>query len=500
MPDFILQVKLLSKNYAMTQALDQVSIDVLRGSVHALCGENGAGKSTLIKILTGAEEPSSGTIEFNGVSYRKLSPSQSMGLGISAIYQEFSLVPSLTVAENIFLGREINRFGFHDISLMNKEAEKLCKEIGVDLDVGTRVSELGVAQQQIVEILKAISKNSSFIIMDEPTAPLTIKEIDVFFNIIRKLKESSTTILFISHKLEEVFELCDQVTVLCDGRHITTKDTKTVTKAELIKDMVGREVNDIYPHKSSCKNETILEVEHLYANKLYDISFELHRGEILGFGGLVGAGRTELARILFGADHFLEGKIKLFNKSYCPKSPDDALRRGIGLIPEDRKQQGIIGNLSVKENIVAASYYDFAPRLFIKEKKVREVANKFVERLKIATPTIEKQVRYLSGGNQQKTVLSKVLQMNCDIFIFDEPTRGIDIGAKQEIYSLMTNLASQGKSIIMISSEIPELMGMSDRIIVMADGRITGCLNKEQFSQETILSMASVDWNQEEKL
>lgn len=500
MPDFILQVKQLSKNYAMTQALDQVSIDVLRGSVHALCGENGAGKSTLIKILTGAEEPSSGTIEFNGVSYRKLSPSQSMGLGISAIYQEFSLVPSLTVAENIFLGREINRFGFRDISLMNKEAEKLCKEIGVDLDVGTRVSELGVAQQQIVEILKAISKNSSFIIMDEPTAPLTIKEIDVFFNIIRKLKESSTTILFISHKLEEVFELCDQVTVLCDGRHITTKDTKTVTKAELIKDMVGREVNDIYPHKSSCKNETILEVEHLYANKLYDISFELHRGEILGFGGLVGAGRTELARILFGAGHFLEGKIKLFNKSYCPKSPDDALRRGIGLIPEDRKQQGIIGNLSVKENIVAASYYDFAPRLFIKEKKVREVANKFVERLKIATPTIEKQVRYLSGGNQQKTVLSKVLQMNCDIFIFDEPTRGIDIGAKQEIYSLMTNLASQGKSIIMISSEIPELMGMSDRIIVMADGRITGCLNKEQFSQETILSMASVDWNQEEKL
>ena len=492
MTNVLLKVNGLSKNYALTKALDNVSFEIMRGEIHALCGENGAGKSTFIKLLTGAEEPSSGIIEFEGNNYKKLTPNQSFNLGITAIYQEFSLIPYLTVTENIFFGREISRHGIRNIKKMNDEAKRLCDEMGVCLDIKARVCDLGVAQQQIIEILKAVSKKSKFIIMDEPTAPLTLSETDVFFKIIRKLRDNNTTILFISHKLEEVFDICDRVTVFCDGKYIVTKDINDINRKQLIYYMVGREIADTYPAPASSHGEIVLKVNNVSNHHIKDVSFELKRGEILGFGGLVGAGRTELVRLIFGADKMLSGSMELFGKKYVPDSPHAALQAGIGLIPEDRKNQGIIRDLSVNENIVFASLIGFAKSGVINAKKMEDCTRGYINELRIATPNLRQKVKLLSGGNQQKVVLAKILATNCEILIFDEPTRGIDVGAKQEIYKLMCQLIDAGKSIIMVSSEMPELIGMSDRIIVMSNGRIAGIVDKAEFSQERLLEIASI--------
>lgn len=491
MEDIILRVRNISKHYPGVRALDDVSFEVRRGEVHAICGENGAGKSTLIKILTGAIEPTSGTIEFNGKTYERLNPKQAMELGISVIYQEFSLVPYLTVAENIFYGREIKKGVIRDLKEMDAKAKALCKDMGIELDVNKRVCDLGVAYQQIVEILKAVSRNTEFIIMDEPTAPLTIKETEVFFRIIEKLKKENVTIIFISHRLEEVFELCDRATVFCDGKYIVTKDVKDLNRRQLISYMVGRELSDDYPVPDRKIGETVMEVRNLTNKNVKDVSFEIKRGEILGFGGLVGAGRTELARALYGADPVQKGEIIFKGQPYHPKTPRTGLNIGIGLIPEDRKAQGVVLSRPIRENIVYSILKRITRLSFINKKKEQQYVDKYIKEMNIKTPSPEQLVQNLSGGNQQKVVLAKAMATECDLLIFDEPTRGIDVGAKQEIYGLMCRLVEAGKSIIMISSEMSELLGMSDRIIVMSNGHIAGELSKEEYSQARVLEMAS---------
>ena len=491
MRDVILKINEVSKNYPGVKALNKVSFEVERGKIHAICGENGAGKSTLIKILTGAIEPSGGSIEFNGKTYTKLTPRQSMGIGISVIYQEFSLIPSLTVAENIFYGREIKKGILRDLPAMQKKARELCEEMGVDIDVNKRVCDLGVAWQQIVEILKAVSLHSELVIMDEPTAPLTVRETKVFFNIIQKMRKDNITIIFISHRLEEVFEICDDVTILMDGRYVTTKPVAEIDRKQLISYMVGRELRDDYPRPKTEPGEVVLRAENITNSRVKGASFELRKGEILGFGGLVGAGRTELARAIFGADPITDGKVFFKGKEYKPTNPGASLDAGIGLIPEDRKRQGVVLGLSIRENIVYSILKRISKGSVVSKKQEKNVVDRYVEELRIKTPDVNQLVSKLSGGNQQKVVLAKMLATDCDVLIFDEPTRGIDVGAKQEIYSLMCQLAEAGKAIIMISSEMPELIGMSDRIIVMSNGYICQELQRDEYNQERILEIAS---------
>jgi len=491
MDDLILRVHGLCKYYSGVRALDDVSLDVKRGEVHAICGENGAGKSTLIKLLSGAVEPSGGDINFEGVYYAKLTPRQAMNLGIVVIYQEFSLIPYLSVAENIFYGRELQRHGIRSIARMNAEASKLCEGMGVDIDITAQVRSLGVALQQIVEIVKAVSHRSKLIIMDEPTAPLTANETRIFFQIVDRLKRSGTTIIYISHRLEEVFEVCDRVTVLCDGRYVVTRKASEITRKQLISYMVGRELADDYPAPSHKPGEVVFQVERLGNRSISEVTFALRRGEILGFGGLVGAGRTELARAIFGADRIRTGRMTLLGKPYAPSSPQGALTAGIGLIPEDRKNHGVISGFSVEDNILYSSLEKYSKLLKIDRKMGRQLALSSIKGLNIRTPSPLQLLKNLSGGNQQKVVLAKMLATDCSVLIFDEPTRGIDVGAKREIHSLMCNLADKGHSIIMISSDMPELLGMSTRIMVMSGGCIVGELQRGEFSQEHILELAS---------
>ena len=488
----ILKVNHISKYYSGVKALDDVSFEIQEGEMHALCGENGAGKSTLIKILTGAIRPTSGNFEFDGATYTEMNPGKAMEAGIRAIYQEFTLVPYLSVADNLFFGREPVKGIIRDRKKAEEETRKLCESIGISIDPKAKVESLGIAQQQIVEILKAVSNKAKFFIMDEPTAPLTVNETETFFKIIRQLKENGATIIFISHRLEEVFELCDRVTVFCDGKFVVTKDVKDVDRKQLISYMVGRELADTYPEGDMASEENILEVKGLTNSKLKDVSFYLKKGEVLGFGGLVGAGRTEMARALFGADPVKKGELILKGKPYSPKNPSNALAHGIGLIPEDRKTQGLIMEMSVEGNTTISILKQMVTNLIsLNKKKEHECSRKYIEELKIKTPSAGQLVKNLSGGNQQKVVLAKMMAADCDVLIFDEPTRGIDVGAKQEIYTLMREITSKGKSIIMISSDMPELIGMSDRIIVMSNGSVSGELNRGEFAQETILEYAS---------
>lgn len=491
--DVILSVSGLSKYYAKVKALDDINLEIKRGEILALCGENGAGKSTFIKLLTGAEAPSSGTITYDGHTYQELNPILSMSLGISAVYQEFSLIPYLSIAENIFYGREPKNGPVLKRREIFARAQKLFDDMGMHINVRQRVCDIGVAYQQLVEILKAVSRKPKFIILDEPTAPLTLKETAIFLNIVKKLKESKTTIIFISHRLEEVFEICDRAAVFMDGKFVTCKDVKDFTMKTLISSMVGREISGDYPEPRKTTDEVVLECRNLCNDHVHDVNFVLHKGEIIGFGGLVGAGRTETARALFGADPIKSGEILLNGNKYVPKSPRHALKCGVGLIPEDRKSQGVLLGLVVRENVVFSSLPKYLKMGFIIDgKREKNATAGYIKELNIKTPSMEQLVRNLSGGNQQKVVLARILSTDCDVLIFDEPTRGIDVGAKQEIYQLMCELANQGKAIIMISSEMPELIGMSQRIYVMSEGTITAELKRGEFSQEKILEMASV--------
>lgn len=494
MAETILTFNHITKLFPGVCALDDVSMEFSKGEIHAIVGENGAGKSTLIKILAGAHAPTSGTLHVLGREFTASShytPVESMKLGISVIYQEFNLIPYLTVAENVFYGRELTAKGLLRKKYMEDETRKLCTAMGVDLDPSTQVKDLSVAYQQIVEIVKTLSWEAKIVVMDEPTAPLTNTEIGFLFSIVKKLKEKGVTILYISHRLEEVFEICDRVSVMRDGKYIATEETEHVSKADLIRLMIGRTLNETFRTESHRLSDVMLSVRNLTTDKLKDISFNVYHGEILGLGGLVGSGRTETARAIFGADPLIAGEIYLGSKKVSIRKPSDAIAHGLGLLPEDRKRHGVILGMQVKENISHSILRSLTRFGMLQNKRERELASGLKDSLRIKTPRISMKALNLSGGNQQKVVLAKWLATQSDVLLFDEPTRGIDVGAKQEIYSLMHNLTKEGKSIIMISSEMPELIGMSDRIVVMNEGRLGGILEKEEFSQERILQIAS---------
>ena len=488
----ILELRHITKLYPGVVALDDVSLGFSRGEVHAIVGENGAGKSTFIKVITGAIAPTQGTLIFEGKQIEDNTPQKSMALGITAIYQELNLLKHLTVAENIYYNRYRKKRGLIDFRGMEEDAAKVLDRLGVKIDPKMLVKDLSVGYQQLVEIAKSLSQDVKVMIMDEPSAALTNSELEYLFEIVKTLKQEGMAILYISHRMEEIFQLCDKVSVFRDGHYIKTMDVKDTTQEELIRLMVNRELNDTFPEFIPDRGEKVLEVQNVCTELLKEVSFEAYRGERLGFAGLVGAGRTETARAVYGADKMQKGEIRIKGRSVNIQSPEDAIKHGIALIPEDRKQQGLFLNMSVKDNIS----FVYAPRItnvlgLINGNKEEEACRQQIEKLTVKTPTMRQLVKNLSGGNQQKVILGKWLLMNCDIIIFDEPTRGIDVGAKQEIYELINELARQGKAVILISSELPELMGMSDRVIVMAEGRISGELKKEQIHQEKILELAS---------
>lgn len=486
----VLRMNHITKYYPGVTALDDVSLVVREGEVHALLGENGAGKSTLIKVLSGAVGNDEGTIELNGQTYEKMTPAVSRKNGIEVIYQEYNLIPGLTVAENVFLGSKMH--GLTDLKEQAAKTQEILDQYKIDLNPRALVGSLSTAKQQLVEITKAISKKPKIVVMDEPTAQLTMAEVEKLYQIIRDLKSRGTSIIYISHRLEELFEVTDNITIMRDGKYITTLNTPEVTRDQLITLMVGRELKKDGPRTSQAKDEVVLKAEHISGYSNTDCSFELHRGEILGFAGLVGAGRTELMRVIFGADKKLGGKVYVNGKEVHIKSPEDAIRCGIGLIPEDRKMQGLFLRSSIEWNISMGNIRRLTSHGVISRKKIRDQAQMYEQALNIKTPSLEQLAGNLSGGNQQKVVLAKVLAANTEIVIFDEPTRGIDVGAKAEIYELMNHLLDEGKSIIMVSSDMEELLGMSDRIIVLSEGRITGELKREDFKQEAIMNLASV--------
>lgn len=489
MGNVVLQMKHITKRYPGVVALNDVSVEFEKGQVHALLGENGAGKSTLIKVLSGAVENDEGRICIDGKEYEKMTPLLSRTHGVEVIYQEYNLIGSLTVAENICLGSKMH--GLSNKKEMIAVTRALFDQYQIAINPKSYVRDLSPAQQQLVEISKAISKDAKIIVMDEPTAQLTMSEVQKLYEIIRNLKKKDVTIIYISHRLEELFEITDCVTIMRDGCYVTTVKTGETDRDKLIALMVGRELTNTYPDRDCMKNEVVLEVKDVSGYRNDRVSFQLHKGEILGLSGLVGAGRTELARVIFGADKKLGGSVYIYGKETNIKSPQDAIKAGIGLIPEDRKEQGCFLNMTIEWNIAISNIRNLTVNRLVSKKRIQESAEDFQKKLNIKTPSIKQRVGNLSGGNQQKVVLAKVLATNSDIIIFDEPTRGIDIGARHEIYTLMTELVESGKSIIMISSDMEELLGMSDRIIVLSEGRVTGEVQKEDFSQETVLSLAS---------
>lgn len=489
-----LEMRTITKTYPGVRALDGVDFSVRPGEVHALVGENGAGKSTLMKILAGAQPKDSGEIFIDGRPAQIDSPQSAMALGISIIYQEFNLVKYMSAAENIFLGREPKGRlpGFVDFGRMYKDAQEVIDQLGVPLSVRTPVSRLSIAQQQMVEIAKATSRKSQIIAMDEPSATLTEHELDSLFSLIRQLKEQGVSIIYISHRLEEIFEIADRVTVLRDGNLVGTVDVTDTNREEIIKMMVGRELKDKIPKKEVPIGEPALTVTGLNrAGVLHDISFAVRQGEILGLAGLVGAGRSEVARAIFGANPIDSGEIRLNGNRVEIRSPRDAINLGIGLVTEDRKTLGLIMGMALRENVSMANLGVLSRLGFINRGKERAAASRYVTDLMIKTPSVEQQVQNLSGGNQQKVVLAKWLFTQSKVLIFDEPTRGIDVGAKTEIYNLMNRLAENGAAIIMISSELPEVLGMSDRILVMHEGRVAGELSREEATQEAIMHLAT---------
>lgn len=487
----ILEMKHITKIYPGVIALDDVSLEFYRGEIHAIVGENGAGKSTFIKTITGAITATEGDIFFEKKYLTGGCPEAALDAGISAIYQEFNLFPYLSVAENIFFGRYLKKGAFIDYKEMNRCTKEILDQLGVRVDPSTQVKNLSVGYQQIVEIAKAISRNVKLLIMDEPSAPLTDNEIKHMFKIIQGIKERGVAVIYISHRLEEIFEICDKVSVFRDGKYITTKNTSETDIDDLVFTMVNRKMEEQFPPRNVIRKETVLEVKDLCTEAVYNISFELHKGEILGLAGLVGAGRTEVVRALYGADKKKRGDIYLNGRKVIINSPKDAVKMGIGLIPEDRKRQGVLLGMSLQKNITFANMRRIAKYGVINEREDQEVSEKYIRSLQIKTSGAKQIVKNLSGGNQQKVVLAKWLYTECDILIFDEPTRGIDIGAKQEIYQLMNRLVESEKAIIMITSEMPELLGMADRIVVMHEGKITGILDKGEATQERIMALSS---------
>lgn len=496
MPNAIVEMKSISKAFPGVQALLDCNLEVRKGEVHALLGENGAGKSTLMKILTGIYEADSGEIFFEGEKVSVNSVLDARSLGITMIHQELNLLSNLTIAQNIFIGKEQKKHGiFLDEKGIIEKTSALLEKVNLHVSPTTSVSELTIAQQQMVEIAKAISYNSKLIIMDEPTSPLSSNEIDSLFSIIREMKENGISIVYISHRMDEIKRICDRATILRDGQYITTVDVDKTPLEDIISAMVGRKIAYIRNQrdKSKISESAALSVENLnWGKRVRDVSFSVKKGEILGFAGLIGAGRTETARLIFGAERPHSGNIYVNGKKVKIQSPHDAVKHGICYLSEDRKQYGLITEMSVKDNITIASLERLCKKLgFIDQKKCSQVATEYSTKLKVKTPEMNSLVKSLSGGNQQKIVVAKWLLRDTDVLIFDEPTRGIDIGAKDEICDLLVELADMGKAVIMISSEMQEILRVCDRIIVMHEGKVTGELDADEATQEDILRLAS---------
>jgi ribose transport system ATP-binding protein len=491
-PETILQLRNITKSYPGVVALRDVTLEIARNEVHALVGENGAGKSTLIKTCTGAVIPDRGDIVVGGREYAFMTPRRSAANGIAAIYQEFNLVGGLSVAENVLLGRAVRKGIVIDRKAMAQRTRAVFDQLGMDINPNELVRNLTVGYQQIVEIAKAISKNARILIMDEPSAPLTSAEVERLFNLVDKLKAAGVTIIYVSHRMDEILRLSDRVTVMRDGQKIETLTSRDTDVDRLVRLMVGRELKETYPaRKAASSDELLLDVQHLRGNGLNDISFTIRRGEVVGLAGLIGAGRTELAELLFGVKPRTAGKIFFKGREIAPRTPREAIDLGIALVPEDRKRQGALMSIDIKGNISMAILKEISFASVVKRKEETRIAQKYSDRLQIKAPSLEQQVRNLSGGNQQKVVLAKGLAAEPELIILDEPTRGIDVGAKQEIYRLVNALVESGRTILLISSEMEELMGLSDRIVVLSEGRVTGMVKKADFSQELIMSCAS---------
>ncbi len=488
----LLEMNQTCKSFPGVRALDKVNLRLERGEVLALLGENGAGKSTLIKALSGAVIPDSGNIRIDGKSITIHDPVDAQNAGVAVIYQEFNLVPYLSARENIFLGREKSKGGFFNRREENRNAAALFDRVGVKVNPETPCNRLSVAQQQAVEIAKALSLDARIIVMDEPSATLTLQEVESLFAIIRDLKSQGIGVIYISHRLDEIFEIADRVMVMLDGHFVGSKPVNDVTRSSLIEMMVGRALEEEFPKEQAEPGDVRLAVQGLVRGQVVrDVSFEIRSGEILALTGLVGAGRTEAARLIFGADPLDSGSIKLDGKELRIGKPSDAIRAGICLLTEDRKSQGLILGQSVRTNFGLPNLLKLSTFGFVNTRQERQAFGTYVEQLKIKIPHQEQIAKNLSGGNQQKVVLAKWLEANSEVVIFDEPTRGIDVGAKYEIYLLMNELVAQGKAVLMISSELPEVLGMADRILVMREGRISGEITDlSNATKEEIMEMA----------
>ncbi len=493
MENVFLEMKNIHKKFPGVYALKGVQLKIRKGEVHGLLGENGAGKSTLMKILGGVHAQDEGQIIVNGSNCGKITPEKAVTIGIGFVHQELNLAEALSVAENVFIGRlpYKNKFlNIVDFKKLHDDTKAILDKLEIDIDPGEIVNTLPTAKKQMIEIAKAISLNAKIIIFDEPSTSLSEKDVDNLFRVIRTLKESGVSIIYISHRLKEVFEICDRATVLRDGQYIGECKMDEIEEKQLINMMVGRNLTELFPKEVFEPGEYCLEVENLcdYNNKVKNVSIKARKGEILGLAGLVGAGRTELARLIFGADPISEGTIKVNNQKVDIKSPLDAIRNGICLLTEDRKSQGLSLQMSVVDNITITNLKSF----ILDHKALREVGRRYQNAIEIKIANLDVLAGTLSGGNQQKVVLGKWLNSDSEIFIFDEPTKGIDVGTKAEIYEIMNDLVRKGKIVIIISSELPELLGMSDRIYVMCEGRITGELQRKDANQEEIMRLATL--------
>lgn len=491
--DYVLELEHIRKEYPGVVALKDVTLQLGRGEVLGLIGENGAGKSTLIKCCSGAVIPTSGKIKINGKEFDRMTPQLAAENGIAIIYQEFNNVGELSAAENLFLGRPIRKGMVIDKKAMEEEAAKAFEQLQIKINPKELVKNLSVGYQQMIEIAKAVQQNAQVLIMDEPSAPLTTNEVESMFKVVELLREKGVSIIYISHRLEEIFRLSDRIEVIRDGEYVGTLITPEATVDELIRMMVGREMTQQYPPRKPCvdKDNVVLELQHVYGNGDEDMNLKIHAGEVLGLGGLVGAGRTELAEVIFGAKPKDSGKIIFKGEEINPKSPREAIDLGIALVPEDRKRHGALLTNSIKNNINMPIYERISKASVIDSKTEKANAEKYREEIQIKCPSVNQLVRNLSGGNQQKVILGKWLAADSQLIIFDEPTRGIDVGAKYEIYKLINDLVESGRSVLMISSEMEELLGMSDRVIVLAEHQMTGELQKEEFDADTVMALAS---------
>ena len=489
MKETVLEMRNICKQFGGIQALNDVTLTLERGEVLCLCGENGAGKSTLMKILTGVETPTSGEIYLRGKQVHINKPLDAYQVGISIVHQELVQIPDMTIAENIFVGRYDKRAGFIDYRALRKKTLALMERLHIYYDPDSRIRQYSVAQRQLIEIMKALSYDSSIIVLDEPTAALALDEAKTLYKIIQTLKEEGVSIIFISHRMEDIFAVGDRVYVLKDGRFSGEAKISEVTAKDIIRMMIGREIGQQFPTKTNVPGETVLDVRHLTNQKIRDVSFQVREGEVLGIGGLVGAGRTELLRAIFGADAY-SGDIYYKGENIRNTSPRDSIRRGFSMVPEDRKDEGLILSHTIQSNILMPVLSDIASFGFLRRRDERSIPNQFLKELNIKAPNVQVRAGMLSGGNQQKVVLAKCLAPQPKVVLLDEPTRGVDVGAKAEIYKIINDLACQGYAIIMVSSELPELIAVSDRILVMHEGQVGGEIDAKQATEEKIMMLA----------